>query len=67
MGVRPPQWVGELVQKDDGSVEDLRPQAVLSVQEGGQQLEDAKLYRDCLPPDEIEALYKAGRSISKAE
>jgi ABC-2 type transport system ATP-binding protein/lipopolysaccharide transport system ATP-binding protein len=57
VGVRPPQWVGELIQKEDGSVEDLRPQATLSVEEGGQEIKNVRLYRQCLKPDEIKDLY----------
>jgi ABC-type multidrug transport system ATPase subunit len=67
VGVRPPQWVGELVQKEDGSVEDLRPQATLSVEEGGQQIKNVRLYRHCLASEEIKSLYLAQRDSIYSE
>ena len=67
VGVRPPEWVGELIQKEDGSVEDLRPQATLSVADGGQQIEKVYLYRQSLSPDEIQARFETERALLAAE
>jgi hypothetical protein len=67
VGVRPPQWVGELIQKEDGTVEDLRPQATLSVLDGGQELRNVYVYRQCLSPDEIKELYESERAALLAE
>ena len=67
VGVRPPQWVGELIQKEDGTVEDLRPQATLSVEEGGQHIENVYLYLQCLSPDAIAERYHAERNLLPTE
>ncbi|HIE57353.1 MAG TPA: ATP-binding cassette domain-containing protein [Anaerolineales bacterium] len=63
VGVRPPQWVGELIQREDGTMEDLRPQATLSVAEGGQQMDQVYLYRECLSPDEIKTRFESERAL----
>ena len=67
VGARPPQWVGELIQRDDGTVEDLRPQATLSVEAGGQQIKGVYLYRQCLSPDAIQNLYQTEREAFSVE
>jgi len=67
VGARPPQWVGELIQREDGSVDDLRPQATLSVEEGGQQIKGVYLYRQCLSSDDIQGLYQEERDAVSVE
>jgi hypothetical protein len=61
VGTRPPQWVGELIQRDDGTQQDLRPQATLSVEDGGQQIKEVYLYRVCLSPEEIQNMFETER------
>jgi hypothetical protein len=61
VGTRPPQWVGELIQREDGTLQDLRPQATLSVEDGGQQIKEVYLYRRCLSPEEIRNMFETDR------
>ncbi len=67
VGIRPPQWVGELVQKEDGTVEDLRPQSTLSADEGGQEIRNMTIYWRSLSDDEIQNLYRAERAALPLE
>lgn len=67
VGIRPPHWVGELIQKEDGNVEDLRPQATLSVAEGAQQIEKVCIYRQALTISEIQARFDVERSLLPSE
>jgi len=67
VGARPPQWVGELIQLEDGSVEDLRPQAILAADDGGQEIKNVYLYRQSLSPDEILKQYSLERDLFISE
>jgi ABC-type polysaccharide/polyol phosphate transport system ATPase subunit len=53
VGIRPPEWTGELVQREDGTIVDLRPQATMSVLESGQQMRDMRLYPYALSLEEM--------------
>ena len=59
-GIRPPEWVGEIIQREDNTVVDLRPTATLAVSESGQQIADMRLHRRPLSRDDIQNLL-AGR------
>ena len=67
VGTRPPQWVGELIQREDGTLQDLRPQATLSVEDGGQQIKDVFLYRRCLSPEEVQNMFETDRTSASSK
>lgn len=56
VGVRPREWVGELVQREDGTVTELHPQATHAVTGSGKEIRDIRLYRKALSLDDIRAL-----------
>jgi ABC-type polysaccharide/polyol phosphate transport system ATPase subunit len=60
VGMRPSEWTGEVVQGADGSHVDLRPHTSMSVEEGGLELQDLRLYKKELTPLEIQAIFSGG-------
>jgi len=60
VGIRPSLWAGELVEKDDGTLADLRPGATMSIVEAGVSIQNLRLYGVDLPHEAISRLFKAG-------
>lgn len=61
LGMRPPSWAGEVIVEEDGTVFDSRPASSMSIEEGGLEMFDTRLYLRQLNQAEIHALYHAGR------
>jgi hypothetical protein len=60
VGMRPSEWTGEVIRGADGSHVDLRPHTSMSVQEGGLEIQDLRLYKKELTPLEIQAILSGG-------
>jgi ABC-2 type transport system ATP-binding protein len=60
VGMRPPSWAGEIVVEEDGTVYDSRPASDMSIEEGGLEMRDTRLYDRALNQSELQALYHAG-------
>lgn len=56
IGYRPREWVGELVQKEDGTLVDLRPETTGSVTNSGMEVHGVRLYQRTLIDQEITAI-----------
>jgi ABC-type polysaccharide/polyol phosphate transport system ATPase subunit len=56
VGMRPPEWEGEIVQNEDGTFTDVRPGSSLSVSDGNIDIQDVKLYQAALDHEEVQAL-----------
>lgn len=56
VGIRPPEWVGEMIQREDGSLVDLRPQATLTVSDSGQEIRGMRLYPHTLDRADLEGI-----------
>lgn len=53
IGFRPPEWTGELVLGQDGTITDSRPPSSMSVNQAGVEIKDMRLYKRALQPQEI--------------
>ncbi len=53
IGHRPREWVGELVQKEDGTLEDLRPNTTGSITNSGMEVHSVRLYQRVLTEPDI--------------
>jgi hypothetical protein len=53
VGIRPREWVGELVQREDGTVAELHPQAANKITASGKEIKGMRLYRKALNVEEI--------------
>jgi hypothetical protein len=60
IGMRPREWVGELIRQADGTIVDSRPETTLSVVESGVEFQDLRLYTTCLLQEQVQALALAG-------
>jgi ABC-2 type transport system ATP-binding protein/lipopolysaccharide transport system ATP-binding protein len=60
VGMRPPSWAGEIIEEEDGTVFDSRPADSMSIEEGGLEIHDTRLYPRALSDPEMLALYHAG-------
>lgn len=60
LGFRPPEWTGERVEQEDGSVAESRPESALSVADSAVEMRAARLYRAALGAEEIQQIYTAG-------
>jgi ABC-2 type transport system ATP-binding protein/lipopolysaccharide transport system ATP-binding protein len=60
VGMRPISWTGELVQKEDGTLDESRPISTMSVTEGGIEIKDLRLYQRALTDEEIRAINEGG-------
>jgi hypothetical protein len=63
VGMRPSLWAGELVEKDDGTLADLRPGATMSVLYAGVGIRGLRLYKLALSEKEINWLFEGGYEI----
>jgi hypothetical protein len=61
VGYRPREWLGELVQDEDGTLVDLRPEATSSVANSGVELHGVRLYQRTLTTQEIEQLVSSAK------
>jgi hypothetical protein len=62
--MRPPSWAGEIVEEEDGTVYDSRPASNMSIEEGGLEMRDTRLYARTLSQAEVLALYHAGPNLA---
>ena len=53
LGLRPPQWAGELIEQEDGTIVDARPESTLSIADSNLEIRGARLYRAALSQEEI--------------
>jgi lipopolysaccharide transport system ATP-binding protein len=60
VGMRPPQWAGELVQKEDGTLVEAPVTDTLAVADSEIEIQEVRLYRRTLGQDELQALYALG-------
>jgi hypothetical protein len=60
IGMRPPEWEGELILNEEGIVSDSRPAITMSVSEGSVEIKDLRLYQRALTGQEILALCEMG-------
>ncbi len=60
VGMRPADWVGELVSDESSEVRDLRPESTLSVVGSGLEIRDLRLYPQTLTPEQVSSTYQAG-------
>jgi ABC-type polysaccharide/polyol phosphate transport system ATPase subunit len=65
IGMRPPGWAGEIVEEEDGTVYDSRPASNMSIEEGGLEMDDTRLYSRALSETELFDLYHAGPNPSE--
>jgi ABC-type polysaccharide/polyol phosphate transport system ATPase subunit len=56
IGYRPQEWLGELVQNEDGTLVESRPETTASVRNSGMELHSVRLYNRLLTVQEIQAL-----------
>ena len=56
IGYRPREWLGELVQHEDGTLEDSRPETTASVTNSGMEVHGVRLYQRTLTEQEIAAI-----------
>jgi len=62
VGTRPTMWMGELLQNEDGSLVDSRPYSTMSIEAGGVEMRDMRLFPRCLSPEEMQALLRAAQA-----
>jgi ABC-2 type transport system ATP-binding protein/lipopolysaccharide transport system ATP-binding protein len=60
IGMRPREWVGELIRQADGTIVDSRPETTLSIVDSGVEFQDLRLYTTCLLQEQVQALALAG-------
>lgn len=60
LGMRPLNWSGELVEKEDGTIADLRPGSMMAVAEAGIDVCDIRLFQQPLSPEAVAGLFDAG-------
>jgi ABC-2 type transport system ATP-binding protein len=56
IGHRPREWLGELVQNEDGTLVDSRPETTASVTNNGMEVHGVRLYQRVLSEQEIAAI-----------
>lgn len=56
VGIRPREWVGELIERADGTVAELHPQVTNNITGSGKEIRDFRLYRKALTIEEISAI-----------
>mgnify|MGYP001767188766 CR=1 FL=1 len=56
IGLRPSSWTGEIIHQADGQAQELRPDTLMWIGEGGLEIKDLRLYRRELSQDEIIAI-----------
>jgi len=56
VGVRPREWMGELIQRHDGTLSELHPQNTSPVTESGKEMWDLQLYRIALSKSQIQQI-----------
>jgi len=57
VGIRPQEWVGELVQREDGTMADIRPQADMAIGDSGKKVVDMRLYRVALSDEDVRQIF----------
>ena len=60
VGMRPLNWVGEVIKRQDGTTEHLHPGSTMSLVESSLEIKDLRLYNYQFSQEEIYELYKAG-------
>ena len=58
IGVRPLSWTGEIVQRDDGLLEEKHPASLMWAGDAGLEIRDLRLYRRALGLEEIGQIFK---------
>jgi ABC-type polysaccharide/polyol phosphate transport system ATPase subunit len=56
IGYRPREWLGELVQNEDGTLVDLRPETTATISHSGMEMHGLRLYTRALTVQEIQAI-----------
>jgi lipopolysaccharide transport system ATP-binding protein len=60
VGIRPREWMGELIQRHDGTFTELHPQTTSSITGSGKEIRDVRLYPVALSPDQIKSMLVSG-------
>jgi ABC-2 type transport system ATP-binding protein/lipopolysaccharide transport system ATP-binding protein len=58
VGLRPPAWIGEIVQGESGQLQEIRPDSLMSAQAAGLAISGLRLYRRALSAGEIQQLFQ---------
>lgn len=61
IGMRPAAWLGELIEGEDGSLQDRRPDSTLPIQGSGVEIRGMRLYSHSLGVEDVLALYQWGQ------
>jgi len=56
IGVRPDAWVGEIIERADGSTVEARPRTNMSLESGGMEIKGLRLFNSALTQEEINKL-----------
>jgi ABC-2 type transport system ATP-binding protein len=56
VGMRPREWEGEVVQNEDGTVVEIRPETTFSISDGNLDIKDLRLYPFALSEKQIQEL-----------
>lgn len=67
IGMRPAAWVGELIENEDGSVQESRPASTMEVTDSGLELQDLRLYPYALTEEEILEIYHKSNATEPTE
>jgi len=60
VGMRPTDWMGEIVSEESSQARDSRPESTLPVVGSGLEICDLRLYPEALTPDQVSTVYQAG-------
>jgi hypothetical protein len=58
VGLRPPAWIGEIVQDEGGQRQEIRPDSLMAVEAAGLTISDLRIYRRALSAGEFQQLYQ---------
>jgi ABC-type polysaccharide/polyol phosphate transport system ATPase subunit len=67
IGMRPASWEGELIENEDGSMQESRPSSTMEVIDSGLELCDLRLYPYALTEEEILEIYHQSGATEPAE
>ncbi len=62
VGMRPLDWMGEVVHEEGSTPKDLRPESTLPLAGSGWDARDLRVYPAALDRDQVETIFKAGTS-----
>jgi ABC-2 type transport system ATP-binding protein/lipopolysaccharide transport system ATP-binding protein len=66
VGMRPASWEGEIIENEDGSRQEFRPESTLDVADSGLEVRDLRLYPYTLTDEEILEIYREDANTEPA-